>query len=360
MKNYFSIILSTLAIISCQKIEKSAPEIPSEPDTPQPVISADSVMVSICSNIDISSSPLTKASSNDGLYALRVYQFFDDGYNQGPLIAAYGTFDDLGKAVIKLSKKSVYGFDLAYIPNAKTSVQHSGDYYGVPFDAVWAPNGAINELVYVGTSTTKVWPLTYGATQEKGISDNKVQENNWSTIQRYQGVAFCDPAVSSSVNITLYSMMIGFHLEISDFTEGEVCISGWYGHKYMVKPSNGSGVLDVVVQMENMPSCSIIRAEENVHNVDYDELAKYVVDNYSDFTMEYSGGAYGNTYDSVVNITYFDNAGNEVILYRNNYFGYKRNTRYTLKFSLSDAIRNGGISSTIADEGEMANEEFPF
>lgn len=360
MKTNFTILLSFLAIISCQIVEPTTPVTPSEPDTPQPEISADSVLVAIKSNIDITSSPLTKASTDEGLYALRVYQFFNDGSLEGPKIAAYGTFDDLGKAVIKLSKKNVYGFDVSFIPDAQNLVHPSGKNYGVPFDAVWSPNGAVNEVMYVGTNNTPVWPLTSGATQEKGISDYNVQENNWSSIQRYQGVAFCDPAVSSSVNITLYSMMIGFHLEISDFTEGEVYISGWYGHKYKVKPSNGSGVLDVIVQMENMPSCSIVRSEENVRNVNYDELAKDVVDNYSNFYREWSGGSYGNITESVVNIVYVDNGGNEIILYHNQNFGYKRNTKYTLKFSLSDAIRNGGISSTIADEGEMVNEEFPF
>ena len=344
MKKNLLFFFLVVACISCTK--NAAPlDSPSDND---PVISPDSVLVSLNANIGIEKVPLTKSGSSDDLYAVRIYQYFTGQIGEAR-IAAYGTFDDLSKAIVKMSKKHLYGIDIAYIPNAKNLVYHSGDSWGVPFNAVWNENGGLNEMMYPGLSAEPVWGLGEGAIQEKDITDYRVQSNNWSTIQRYQGVAFCNPAVSSSVNITLYTMMVGFRLEISDFTSGTVSIGGMHGHKYSAKPDNGSAILDIVVCMDNLPTCSSLNNPDELANAQsFDSFAKEYMEHYSDRINP----------DSPVNISYTDDGGNELVLYHNQTFNPERNTKYVLKFSLSDAIANGGISANLADEGEMGEKDF--
>ena len=344
MKKNLLFFFLVVACISCTK-NASPLDSPSDND---PVISPDSVLVSLNANIGIEKVPLTKSGSSDDLYAVRIYQYFTGQIGE-PMIAAYGTFDDLSKAIVKMSKKHLYGIDIAYIPNAKNLVYHSGDSWGVPFNAVWNENGGLNEMMYPGLSAEPVWGLEHGAIQEKDITDYLVQSNNWSTIQRYQGVAFCNPAVSSSVNITLYTMMVGFRLEISDFTSGTVSIGGMDGHKYSAKPDNGSAILDIVVCMENLPTChSLYNPDELANAQSFDSFAKEYMEHYSDRINP----------ASPVNISYTDDGGNELVLYHNQTFNPERNTKYVLKFSLSDAIANGGISANLADEGEMGEKDF--
>lgn len=64
--------------------------------------------------------------------------------------------------------------------------------------------------------------------------------------------------------------------------------------------------------------------------------------------------------NETVMLTYTDVNGSNMYLYMNTNFKAKRNTRYTMSFSLSDAIRNGGIIATTVDEGAMNEEGFQF
>lgn len=73
--------------------------------------------------------------------------------------------------------------------------------------------------------------------------------------------------------------------------------------------------------------------------------------------QRYQGVAFCNP-DSPINISYIDDEGNELVLYHNQTFNPEKNTKYILKFSLSDAITNGGISANLAEEGEMEEKDF--
>ena len=59
-----------------------------------------------------------------------------------------------------------------------------------------------------------------------------------------------------------------------------------------------------------------------------------------------------------VKIIYSTTSGEDVLLYENNSFTVKPNTRYTLSFSLSDAIANGGITAEVEETQEMNEKEF--
>ncbi len=340
MKRYLILISLLTAFVSCKHVgPETIPE--PEPDPEVPVISPDSALVSLKASLDFTAEPLTKAGSSDDLYGIRVYQITGNG----PIMTAYGTFDDLSKAVVKMAKAYKYGIDVTYIENGKNLVHKFSDgHYGTPFDAVWnSNNGSLNQVLYTKSGDQPVWPFTYGVVQEKGITDYMVQSNNWSSVTRYQGIAICNPKEQSTVDVKMYAQMVGFRIAISDFEKGSVTLGGTYGHKYTVKPdANHSALLDVVVCIELMPSVSeesYIYSQEDIDPIEY----IYAKDRYH-----------------TVELIYNDGEGNDIVLYSNVSFYVKRNTRYTMSFSLSDAIRNGGITASIVDEGEMNEEDFPL
>lgn len=342
MKRLFSFIALLLAFVACHRITPDPePQPEPEPELVVPVLSPDSTYVSLKAALDFSEEPLTKAGSQDDLYGIRVYQITDSG----PVMTAYGTFDDLSKAIVKMAKAYKYGIDLTYIPNGKNLVhRYSDGHYGVPFDAVWnSNNGTINQVLYTKSGDQPVWPFTYGVVQEKGITDYMVQSNNWSSVTRYQGVAICNPAVDSSVDVKLYAQMIGFRIAISDFEKGSVSLGGTYGHKYVVRPdANKSALIDIAVCLELMPSIS---QEMEIFSHDDVDIVQYIMDKDCYHTVE---------------LIYNDGSGNDIVLYSNVNFYAKRNTRYVMSFSLSDAIRNGGITASTVNEGEMTESDFPL
>lgn len=347
MKNLLSLSILLLLFSACHEI---TPNLDPQPEpTPTPVvpvnneISPDSAFVALRAKLDFTSEPLTKAGSADDLYGFRVYQLIENKRDNvmDAYLAAYGTFDDISKAVIKMAKAYQYGIELTYIPNGKNLVHKFDDgHYGTPFDAVWGDNGALNQVMYVGTQDA-IWPLSYGVVQEKGITDYKIQSNYWSSVTRYQGVAKCDPATESNVEVKLYSEMIGFRISITDFESGKVTIQGSYGHAYSTTPSSQkTGSIDIVVCKEQMPSFAlmgVVRPNENIVEKIYEREAR-----------------------ELVKLLYNDDNGNEATLYINPNFIVQRNTRYVMSFSLSDAIRNGGISPQVINEGDMNNASFPF
>lgn len=342
MKRLFSIIALLLAFVACHRITPDPEPLPEpEPEPVVPVLSPDSTYVSLKAALDFSEEPLTKAGSQDDLYGIRVYQLSQSG----PLMTAYGTFDDLSTAIVKMAKAYRYGIDVTYIPNGKNLVhKYSAGYYGVPFDNELNSNhGNLNQVMYISTIGTEVHPFIYGAVQEKGITDYTNSVNNWSTITRYQGVAICNPAVDSSVEVKLYAQMIGFRISISDFESGTVTLGGQDGHKYTTKPdANKNGLIDVVVCLESMPSIS----EEN-----------YIYTQEDIDPVEYINNKERN---QTVQLSYTDASGVFTNLYLNTNFVAKRNTRYVMSFSLSDAIRNGGITASTVNEGEMTESDFPL
>ena len=150
MKRYYTLLLIALLASCIQEpvVESDmlTPNLVNEPESEEPSLSSDSVLVSLKTNLDFNSEPMTKASTLNDLYGIRVYQIGNDASAR---CIAYGTFDDMDKVVIKLAKASKYGIDVTYIPNGKNLVhRYSDGHYGVPFDVVspaflgLQPNGA--------------------------------------------------------------------------------------------------------------------------------------------------------------------------------------------------------------------------
>lgn len=333
---------------SCGKqIIDPVPENDEDPGKDTPVLSKDSVFVSLKASLDFSEEPLTKSGSQDDLYGIRVYQLVYSERDECwyPEIVAYGTFDDLEKAVVKMAKSFNYGIDITFVPDGKNLVySDSKGHYGAPFDPVWTENGDLNTMMYYNASYGGGKPvgLNTGNVQDKNNTDGGLQASSWPTITRYQGSAICNPAKEESVNVKLFSQMIGFRISISDFESGSVYLSGTFGQKiYATRNNDGSGLLDTVVCMEYMPSI------EWLGNYRYSGSIEGILDFLKD-KMNYQG----------VSLIYSDSDGSEVTLYNNPYFITTRNTRYTMSFSLSDAIRNGGITAEVVDEGDMTESPF--
>lgn len=186
------------------------------------------------------------------------------------------------------------------------------------------------------------------------MSDYKIQSNMWNQIERYQGVVVdFDPNASSTVNIKLYRMMIGFKLDISDFHSGVVTIGTVDGYSYSAYPDgDGNGTLDIVVETESMLTAADIGMYGQVYPDDPFCENKQQLNEYLQSRID--GGT------SSVHITYTTDKGEIINLYNNPYFAYDRNTKYKFSFSLSDAIQNGGITVEIVEDGEMKEEEFPL
>ncbi len=338
MKRLFLLLFIPLVLWGCSK-ESGSIITPNKPDQPE-IMDSDSVEVRLTAIGDFTATPLSsRASSKDDLYALMVTQITpEDGYiGSEPTVVyshnyyAIGVFDDLNLAVVKLSKKYKYGFDLAYIPNGKKILhKYPNGSYGNPCYAHHNPSLCPNEIRY--TTTDFLW-IQYGNSQVKGIDNYMVQENYWNNVCRYQGyVDFFDPNVSDEVKIDLYKQVVGFKLIIDDFTKGEISIQGQFdtAHTYSIKPSANSTTNTLQVEIE-MPE---IRS--TISNTDTT-----------------------NPLSTIVQIWYDDGDGNRIPLYRKQNFQYDRNVLYTLRFSLSDAIANGGITANIIDDTDEMTEQ-PF
>ena len=343
--------------ISCSTIpdDTKIPEIPEVSD-----ISPDSTWVTFKPELEFGEEPLVKSSSNNDLYVVGVTQIIpSETYNGSKYtdyyLYAWGYFDNLDLAVFKLSKMYKYTFVMAYIPNGKNLLYKNPDgTYGHPCSTSMGENAIINNIIY-GAGSENNWPaLEAGTSQAKNVKSYLYIDNYWNNIERYQGVVErFDPSLSSTVNIKLYRMMIAFKITVEDFTKGHIEIRGAenYSYSYKLYPSSNSNsnTLEFEIETPNMPS----------HGARFNNL-DFNIDNYTDAELEeFIQDKINYGYDQV-HISYIDEHGDKIALYTKYQFNYKRNTKYTLSFSLSEAIANGGITPEIVDDGEMEEAGLPL
>lgn len=328
------------------------PSVPSEPEIPsEPEMSPDSVIVTLGAHLDFTSEPLskgTKAGSLNDLYDIRVYQLHEIGEPYGDdemwgscasQLVARGTFDDLGLVNIKMSKRYLHQIQVIYVPDGKTKVWNREGWYGIPF----ANLDPVNQLTYdpYEPITDDVGRFGCVASAES-TGSTLVRENEWSSVPRYQGASFIDPSCMTEVDVTLYSTMIGFRIDISEFERGSVTLQGIYaeGNSYTAVPDEGMhGLIDVEVNMNNVPW-----AAPAVKYYKYKSLEEnqklFISENLKGESLE------------DVKIRYTDGDNTSVMLFHKQIRAIA-NTRYCMSFSLSDAIRNGSVTASMAEEGEM-------
>ena len=373
MKTHFLSILVCFAMMisSCNpnsSDEPVVPETPEEPETPEvPVVTGDTVAVSfnLGGEINISEEPLTRSSMND-LYGFNVYQSMtpinipDDVQKTSITPYAYGYFDDLSSIMLKLAKNRYYFFEMVYIPDGKNKVHQFEDgHYGNPFECIFdesPKNGALNEVMY--SNKRNISMMNYGATQAKGIKDYMIQSNHFNNIERYQGVLYNFHATDNNktVNVSLYRMMVGIKLIIDDFTKGTVTVSSTCGKKHSVSPASNSNTntLDIVVELLDMPIVGTLfnGTDVGAMNKPIEEFTE-IVNSEKPFYDVWPGALF---------ITYRDENSDEITLYANQLFKYKRLTKHVLQFSVSDAIANGGIQPNIKDDidGDLTEESWSW
>ena len=330
------------------------PEIPVTPERPEtPSISSDSILVSfkLGGDIKYSEEVLSRSSSND-LYAVRVYQSQNELTTlevlQNVTTYATGYFDTPSNVVLKLAKNRYYHFEMAYIPNAKNLIyKYPEGHYGVPFSAPYSEKQLkINEFLYSTAQEDGVW--VGAASQGKENSDYRIQVNDFNTIERYNGVLWNFTPDQSEVKINLYKMMVGLKLVINDFTEGTIILQSVHGHKYTIKPASNSttNILDITVCQLSFPQVIDAHIHLNLKEPT-DEVFRETIKQEKPFGDETQGN---------VQIHYIDKEGDDVVLYNNNYFVFKRNMKHVLEFSVSDAIKNGMLTPNIVDEGDDMQE----
>lgn len=349
-------LLFMAMLLGCSKndIEPISPTPePSEPELPSISTDTDSVIVSfkLGGDFKYSEEDLSRSTSND-LYAVRVYQSQKElttlHVMENVTIYATGYFDTPSNVVLKLAKNRYYHFEMAYIPNAKNLIHKFPEgHYGIPFFAPYSEKQLqINEFLYSTDDLDGVWATA--ASQGKGISDYRIQENDFNTIERYQGLLWNFTPDKSEVKINLYRMMVGLKLIVNDFTEGTIILQSVHGHKYNLKPVSGSttNTLDMTVCLMKLPQ--IIDAHIYL-NLDEqtDEAFREMIKKEKPFGDESLGN---------IQIHYVDKDGDDIVLYNNQSFIFKRNKKHVLEFSVSDAIENGMLTPNVVDEGDEMEE----
>ena len=355
-------------VASCNLISPEPSDDPTKNETQEgtngpelPEISPDSSWVYFTPELEFGEEPLVRSGNNqDDLYVVGVTQIIpSETYNGSKYTAyylyAWGYFDNLDLAVFKLAKMHKYSFVMAYIPNGKNVLYKDPDgTYGHPCSTDMGEGVQINTIVY-GAGEQQYWPaLGTGTSQAKNISSYLYIDNYWNSIERYQGVVErFDPTSGNMVNIKLYRMMIGFKITVEDFTKGHIEVRGAENYSYVYKlyPSSTgtTSTLEFEIETPAMPSQGV-----GVNELDFN------IDNYNDeeleeFILEKTNYGYNQ-----VHISYIDENGDKIALYTKYHFNYKRNTKYTLTFSLSEAIANGGITPEIVDEGGMEEAGLPL
>lgn len=353
------VMFITWTLISCSGDSSEIPNLP--PTSENPVQEeSDTIDVSfrLGGEINISQEPLGRTASND-LYGLNVFQSIHPAteFNMNLSKYAYGYFDDLSSVTLKLAKDRYYFFELVYIPDGKSKVhQYDDGHYANPFESIFAENpvnGKLNEMMYSVECNLSM--LDYGATQAKGITDYRVQSNQFNTIERYQGTLWNFYATddNKNVSINLYRMMVGIKLIVDDFMEGQISVSGTHGKIHVLKPAQGSttNILDVVVELPQMPSIEFVTLLGDY--VNDSGLFQEIIKGEQPFVDEQMAG---------MHITYTDKEGHEISLYSNSNFRYKRITKHILQFSVSEAITNGGIAPEIKDDpnGNLEDGEWSW
>ena len=363
MKRFFLLAAFCAILSACGNPNKPLDSDISEDPTAQlPELPPDYAWMTLSTKFVFDEEPLrTKAGSSDDLYVVGVHQIIQAVMpHSGARYTdygkyAYGVFDDLSHAIFKVAKSFHYGICVIYIPNGKNVLKNYGsDYYGAPCRSIYADSGSpdhqaakLNEILY-GYETPD---LNWGFAETKDNTSGKLL---WNTVERYQGfVDDWDPAQGRQVDIDLHRMMMGLRIRATDFKKGYLMVYGdeFFSIRYRMDPtSTGNTELDLEMETPWMPCYGSIDGL-GVNTLSWN-LEDYTPEEMQEIKERKINYGWGD-----VNITYFDESGKEMLLFTTSGMLMKRNTRYTLEFSLSDAVANQGIvTHMVIDDGGMEEQ----
>lgn len=303
MKKYFISFSLFAALCSC-----STDEIPEQPANEPKVYE---VSLGLAGEItSITESPITKAAPND-LYGIQVYSAPDSSGMENYSNYAYGIYDDLSSAKIKLLEGYKYKFECTMVVDGKNRIwgynNGTNFVYHEPF---WVNNVGPGEVK--NAFTYSVWntisQINNGTTLLKN-ADNTTKWYSRPNIDRYIGsTSGFVPTGSNSVSIFMKRAIFGVRFIAEGLTSGKLKIE-----------------MDQAPGMELTP--------ENLQKEDI-------------FTFNYLGSIYlDDTYseDVQVAINWQQNDSTTVPL-ASQYIKFKRNTRTTIKVKVADLADQKSVS----------------
>lgn len=319
MKKYFIAFTLFAALCSC-----STDDLPEQVTTDPNVYE---VSLGLAGEItSITESPITKAAPND-LYGIQVFSAPNDSTGtENYSNYAYGIYDDLSSAKIKLLDGYKYKFECTMIVDGKSRIYgyNNGSYFGYD-NPLYVSGFGTGEVK--NAFTYSVWNtigyINNGSTNLIN-SDNSTKGYGRPNTDRYNGVTSgFVPSGSNSVSINMKRAIFGVRFIAEGLTSGKLKI-----------------------EMEQAPGMEL--TPENLQKEDI-------------YTFSYLWSIYNDDayYEDVqVAINWQQNDSTTVPL-ASQFIRFKRNTRTTIKVKVADLANQKGISLNIENtpiaEGDSIN-----
>lgn len=167
--------------------------------------------------LEIEEGPLTKAATNNDLYGFQVMYKKAEDIEYTPF--AYGLFDDISNAKIKLRKGYVYQFICSMVKDGKVKIYHSNGNYD------WLYNMDLNNDFTYNISADYRHSLRRGEVRLI-LGLGKFGFYNIPNIDRYYGeISNIIPSATSPVSINMLRVVFGFKCVVEGLKEGKLKIS---------------------------------------------------------------------------------------------------------------------------------------
>lgn len=170
---------------------------------------------------DVEVSPLSRAGGND-LYYIKVSERYDIDTVKVYSQCAYGLFDNLDNAIIRLRKDHIYSFEVTAVKDGKDVI------YKTQIDDFVAYNRPFMSLVtntFVYTSTSSYYFMYFGEADVYG-ENGELVTYSMPPINRYFGILQDFVAgEGASISIDMVSMTFGLKVVAENLTEGSIKVS---------------------------------------------------------------------------------------------------------------------------------------
>lgn len=219
MKTFRLIGMAVMAVLMCVNFTScSSDDSDIEPSVPQ---KPKEYMVSLgfTGEITISEGPLSRVSGND-LYGIQVYSCPDSSTDYANY--AYGLFDDVSSATIKLLKGYKYKFIATMVVDGKNKIKKSYDgKYFQPFGYVTQPS-ITNSFIY----TTKESLIeAFGITDGYSYLSSDKEYSRPNTDRFYGEQSDYVPTENGNISINMLRTVYGLKVIANNLTEGTLNIS---------------------------------------------------------------------------------------------------------------------------------------
>ena len=218
MKKFLAILpMLAFAIFSCQKSDV------------EPVSKEVFVGLKPCGEISVTTTPLAKATATDtrDLYGVQIEKIIDGSGSKTHY--AYGIFDDMSIAQVRMYTTDKYEVEVAYIPDGKDIVKLNGGTeelgnWDLPFNNSLWNVVALNEFTYDKTSELfsldKPWVISEGGERTDGQHRSGISYY-YALIEEYTP-AETNPVLN--VNLLRYNFGLEFIFKSEDYSDCETIL----------------------------------------------------------------------------------------------------------------------------------------